>query len=68
MKVEIYRGGDRNYYYIIKSGNGKILAESQTGFRLERSCFRAAKNLIRDIKDKIIQITRRGSMFYEKID
>ncbi len=67
MKIEIYKGGDSLFYYQLKAGNGQILAESRTGFVLEKDCYRAACNLINDIKKKTVDIVSKSKRFFKQV-
>lgn len=66
MKVEIFKGKKGQFYYHIKSRNGRILCVSE-GYTLEKDAYRAARNLIKDVKKKVILIERQDRGLSEYI-
>ena len=67
MKIEIFKGKGKKkqFYYRIKSGNGRVLCVSE-GYTLEKDAVRAATNLIHDIQSGVVELISESEKHYKQ--
>jgi uncharacterized protein YegP (UPF0339 family) len=49
-RVEVYRGKDKKWYWRMRAGNGKIVADGSQGYASKAGGEKAAKKLMEDIQ------------------
>ncbi len=66
MKIEVFKskGKKGEYYYHLKSRNGRILCVSE-GYTLEKDCVRAAKKLIMEIRANHVKLVIVSKKLFE---